>query len=186
MIGGEIGPTGLELDRPRDADPDPPQPARDPLGRPQQRLEQGVDAVETSVRAGLDPGGLVVVAEDPPVEARDGHVDARRAEIRDQDVAGLGVERQLSRRPSAGARTEVALDHEPAVHELADTLRDDRATEPGPGDELRARPRPAETDLVEHRDERVERLVRQRRVQVRLHDAGMIPLFVRSTVDFCT
>ena len=53
---------------------------------------------------------LVVMAEDPAVEGRDRDVDARRAEVRDEDVPGLGPERQLARRPAAGRRPDVALD----------------------------------------------------------------------------
>ena len=128
----------------------------------QQRVEQRVDPVQAALRAGLDPGRLVVVAEDPAVERRDRDVDARRPEVGDEDVPAVGAERQLARRPAAGARPDVALGDEPALDQLADPLGDDRPPEPGPGDQLGARPRPAEADLVEDRDERVERLVGQR------------------------
>ena len=69
---------------------------------------------------------------------------------------------ELARRPAAGAGSDVALGHEAALDQLADPLGDDRPPETGPGDELGAAPRPPEPDLVEHDDERVERLVRQR------------------------
>ena len=105
---------------------------------------------------------LVVMAEDPAVEGGHRDVDARRAEVGDQDVTGVGPERQLARRTAAGARPDVALDDEPALDQLADPLGDDRPAEPGPVDQLRARAGPSEADLVEHDDERVERLVRQR------------------------
>ena len=59
--------------------------------------------------------------------------------------------------------SDLALDDEPAVDELADSLGDDRPAEPGPLDELGARPRSAQADLVEHDDEGVEGLVGQRR-----------------------
>ena len=180
-------PPGLELDRPRHADADAPQPAGDAGGRPEQRLEQRVDPVEAGLRAGLDRRRLVVMAEDPPVERGDRHVDARRPEVRDEDVAGVGAERQLARRPAAGARSDVALGDEPAVHELPDPLRDDRPPQPGPRDQLGPRPRPAEPDLVEDGDQRVERLVGERRVRLELHDGPHhTPSFVRSAVDFCT
>ena len=58
-------------------------------------------------------------------------------------------ERELARRPAAGAGPGVALDDEPAIDQLADALGDDRPAEPGPRDELRARARPPEADLVE-------------------------------------
>ena len=142
-------PAGLELDRARDADADPPQPSVEVGGRPQERVEQGVDPVEAVLRAGLDPGRLVVMTEDPAVERRDRHVDAGRAEVGDEDVAAVGVEGQLARRAAAGARPDIALADEPALDQLADPLGHDRAAETGPGDQLGARPRPAEADLVE-------------------------------------
>ena len=114
-----------------------------------ERVEQRVDAVEAVLRAGLDPGRLVVMSEDPAVEGRDRDVDARRPEVGDQDVAAVGVEGQLARRPPAGARPDVALADQPAFDQLADPLGDDRPAEPGPGDQLGARPRSPEADLVE-------------------------------------
>ena len=41
-------------------------------------------------------------------------------------MPGVGAERQLARRATAGARPDVALGDEPALDELADALRDDR------------------------------------------------------------
>ena len=49
-------------------------------------------------------GRLVVVAEDPAGEVGQRDVDARRAEVGDEDVAGVGPERELARRPAARAR----------------------------------------------------------------------------------
>ena len=70
MIGGEIGRPGRELDRAR------ARRCRCPTGGPaasrvvaQQLVEQLVDPVEAALRAGRDVGRLVVVAEDPAVEA---------------------------------------------------------------------------------------------------------------------
>ena len=125
-------PAGLELDRARDADADPPQPAGQPLRRREQRVEQDVDAVQAALRSGLDPGRLVVVTEDPAVERRHRDVDARRAEVGDEDVAAVGPEGQLARRAAAGARPDVALGDEAALDQLADPLGDDRPTETGP------------------------------------------------------
>ena len=90
-----------------------------------------------------------MVAEDPAVEGRQRDVDARRAEVGDEDVAGVGAERQLARRPAAGARAGVALDDEAALDQLADALGDDRPAQARPLDQLGARPRAAEADLVE-------------------------------------
>ena len=108
-------------------------------------------------------------------------------EVRDQDVAGVGAERQAARRAAAGARPDIALGDEPAVHELADPLRDDGPSQPGPRDQLGARARPPEADLVEDGDQRIERFVGERGVRLELHDGPHhTPSFVRSAVDFCT
>ena len=82
-------PSRRELDRPGHADPDAPQPARAGPGRRAQLVEQLVDALEAGIGAGRDLCRLVVVAQDPAIEARDGDVDARRAEVGDEDVAGV-------------------------------------------------------------------------------------------------
>jgi hypothetical protein len=103
-----------------------------------------------------------VVAEDPPVEAGQGNVDAGRAQVGDKDVAGIGPEPQLTRWPSARARPDVALGYEAAVDELADPPNDDGSPEPRPLDEVGSGSGPAESDLVEDQHERVERLVRER------------------------
>ena len=163
MIGGEIGRPDWNSTGPGHADADPPQPAGHAVRRPQQPLEQRLDPVEAALRAGLDPGRLVVMAEDPAVEGRHGDVDAGRPEVGDQDVPGVGPEGQLARRPAAGARPDVALGDQAALDQLADPLGHDRPAEPGPGDQLGARPRPTEADLVEDGDEGVEGLVGQRR-----------------------
>ena len=125
MIGGVNRPAGPELHRARDADPDPPQVPRQAVRGPQQPLEQRLHPVEAGLRAGLDPGRLGVVAEDPAVEGGHGDVDAGRAEIGDEDVPGVGAKRQLARRSTAGARPDVTLGDEAALDQLADPLRDD-------------------------------------------------------------
>ena len=160
-------PAGLEFDRARDADTDPPQLPGQSLRRPDERVEQHVDPGEADLRTGLDVGGLVVMTEDPAVERRHRDVDARRAEVGDEDVAAVGAEGELAWRPAAGARPDVALGHEPALDELADPLGHDRPAETGPRDQLGTRARPSEADLIEHDDERVERLVRERREPAR-------------------
>ena len=164
MIGGEIGRPDSNSTGPGDPDADAPQAPRDVLRRAQQRPEQGVDPLEAALRAVLDARRLVVVAQDPAIEARDGHVDAGRAEIGHEDVPGLGAEGELPRRASAGTRSDVALGDEPAIDELLDAARHDRPAEARPGHQLRARTRPPEPDLVEDHDEGIEDLVGQGRV----------------------
>ena len=155
-------PSRRELDWPGHADPDAPQAARQRTGGRAQLVEQLVDALEAGIGAGRDLCRLVVMAQDPAVEARDGDVDARRAEVGDEHVAGVRGEGQLAGRPAAGAWPGLALGDEPAVDQLADALGDDRPRQAGPDDELGARPRPAEPDLIEDRDQRVERLLGER------------------------
>ena len=170
-------PSRGELDGPGHTDPDTPQAARQGTGGRPQLIEQLVDALKAGIGAGRDLSGLVVMAKDPAVEARDGDVDARRAEVGDQHVAGVRGEGQLAGRPAARARPGVALGDEPAVDQLADALGDDRPRQAGADDELGARPRPAQPDLIEDRDQRVERLLGERAavgpaVRVRLGPVG--------------
>ena len=128
-----------------------------------------------------------MVAEDPPVEARHRDVDARGAEVRDEDVAGVGAERQLARRTAARARSDLAFGDQAAIEQLADALRDDGPPEPRPRDQLRPRSRATEPDLVEDHDQGVEGLVREWRVDRQLHVAtDHSRFFVRWSVDFCT
>jgi hypothetical protein len=102
------------------------------------------------------------MSEDAPVEVGDGDVYAGRAEVGDEDVTGSGPERELARWPPAGARTNVALDHEPAFEQLADALCHDGPAQAGPGDQLGSGARSTEAHLVEDDDEGVEGLVGQR------------------------
>ena len=79
-----------------------------------------------------------MVPQDPAVQVGDGDVDAGCAEVRDEHVARGRAERQLSRRPAARARADVALDDQTALEELADALGHDRPPETGPRHELGA------------------------------------------------
>src|SRR6185503_20044807 len=97
-------------------------------------------------------GRLVAMTEDPAVEARDGNVDAGRTQVGDEDVARLRHERQLAWRAAAGARSGLAFGDEAAIDQLTDPLGDDRTRQAGPADELRARSRAAQADLVEDGD----------------------------------
>ncbi len=130
---------GAELDRPGHADADAPQVAGQAARRRAQLGEELVDAVEAALGAVADVGRLVAVSENPSVERGHRDVDARGAQVGDEDVAGLGVEVQLAWRPATGAPPEATLAHEAALDQLAHPLGDDRATETGPRDELRAR-----------------------------------------------
>ena len=181
MIGGETGRPVANSTGPGTAIPIPHSAPGHAVGRREQLVEQLLDPPEPDLRAGLDLRRLVAMAEDPPVERHDRHVDARRAEVRDQDVPGPGLERQLARRPAAGRRPRVALDHEPPLDQLPHPLGDDGPPEPGPLDQLRARLRSPETDLVEDEDERVQRLVGERAGHARI-----IRTFCSPQPHFCT
>ena len=138
MIGGEIGRPVENSTGPGTPIPTPHRrPGRGTGGRPQ-LVEQLVDPLEAGLRAGGDVGRLVVMAQDPPVKARDGHVDACRAEVGDEDVTGVRGEGQLAGRPAARARPGLALGDQPAIDQLADALGDDRPRQAGTDDELGA------------------------------------------------
>ena len=162
-------PAGLELDRARDAR------SRSPRGGRgwrwvvrEQQVEELVDPVEADARVRPRSGPA----------RRGGRGSARRASSAATSMLvaprsatrtcpASRPERQLARRPAAGARADVTLDDQTALDELADPLRHDGPAETGPGDQLRARPRAPQADLVEDHDERVEGLVRQRRAKGR-------------------
>ena len=156
-------PARPELDRPRYRDPDAPQPAGDRLGGRAERLEQRLDPLQARLRAGLDPGRLLVVAKDPPVERGQRDVDAGSSEIRHEDVARPRPGTRADAAAGHRSRAHVALHDEASVDELADPLGDDRPAEAGPVDELGAGARAHQADLVEHHDQGVEGLVGQGR-----------------------
>ena len=110
-----------------------PMPHRRPgiLGRrAQHRVEQDVDPVEARLGAVLDPRGLVVVAEDPAVEVGEGDVDARGAEVGDQDVPG----RRPGRRAGAAGRPPVLGPTAPsATSPRSISSRRGGRRSPGPG-----------------------------------------------------
>ena len=88
----------------------------------------------------------------------------------------------------------VAFRDQPAVDQLADAAGDDRPAEPGALDELGARPRAPEPDLVEDGHEVVEHFVGQRGRAARpaigpgrsVIDPGMIRALSAPATDFCT
>ncbi len=145
--------------------------------------EQLVDALEACLRAGGDVGRLVTMAEDAAVEVGDGDVDARRAEVGDEHVAGVRAERHLARRAAAGARANVIVDDEPELDQLGHALGDDAATQARARHQLGPRTRPCLPDLVEDRDERIERL-RPRHPTV--FSRFTSPDHTRSVATFCT
>ncbi len=147
---------------PGTADADAPDRDREVLRGVLELGEQLLDAAEHDLGSIGDVRGLRVMAEDAPVEIGDRDVDARRPEVSDQDLAGIRLERELAGRTATRAGTDVALGDEPAVQQLLHPAGDDRPPEAGPRHELRAGPRPAQPDLVEDDDERVEHLVRER------------------------
>ena len=100
------------------------------------------------------------MAQNPALEVGDGHVDARRAEVGNEDASGIRAEGDLPRRTAAGARPDFALDDQPEADELAEPLRHDAAAEPSVLHQLGARTRASVPDLVEHEDEGVEAVLR--------------------------
>src|SRR5204862_5265209 len=144
------------------------------------------DPSEADFRARLDLGRLIMMAEDPAVEGRQGDIHAGRPQIRDEQMAGIRSECELTGWTTTGRRAWVALEHQGPLDELAHSLRDDRPPEPGPLDELRARPGPPEPDLVEDMDERIECFVGQRAGHDRDHRRSgvrrpLLHLTIRST-----
>ena len=154
------GSPGSELDRPRNADADAPEPTRHLAGRRDQSREQALDPAEDGFGSGGNIRRLGEVAECLPAEVRDRDVDARRTEIRDEQVTGRCLEGQLPGRPAAGARTDVTFRHEASIDELPHPLRNDRATQAGALTDLRSRPGAAQADLIEDDDQGVETFFR--------------------------
>ena len=116
-----------------------PQTGRRALVRRLLELDQQLlDPAQDHLGPVGDVRGLGVVAQDPAGEVGLGDRDARRPEVRDEDLAGVGAEREVARRPAPGARADVALDDQPPVQQLLHAAGDDRAAEAGPGDQVRA------------------------------------------------
>jgi hypothetical protein len=151
--------------------------------RPEKKVEQRLDALEAGLRTVFDERRLLVVAEDPSVEGREGDIDACGTQVRDEDMAGVSPEREVTRRSAARARTGVAFADEAPVDHLGDAPGDDRPTEAGPLDQFRTRARSPEADLVEDDDERIEDLVGQRRRRSALGDLALDPSVRRVPLD---
>jgi hypothetical protein len=172
------GTARLELDRPRDADADAPQVAGDALCRGQQRFEQDVHPVQAAVRSSLDPGRLVVMTKDPAVQGGHRDIDAGGAQVRHEEMASIGPERQLAGRPPTRRWTDFAFSDQPALHELADALRDDRSAQARVLDDLRPGPGVPVTDGIQDRHQGIQSLGGQRRGTARVHgsdDTAFLP-----------
>ena len=83
------------------------------------------------------------------VERGHSDVDARGAQVRDQQMPGFAMERQLAWRPPASAVAEPGVAHQAKVDQLAHALRDDGAPQARPRHELGTGARSAQSDLVE-------------------------------------
>ena len=157
-------PAGPELDRTGHADADAPQPPGQRRGVVASSWPNS-SSTRSSATSGPSAmlGRLVVVAEDPAVERRHRDVDARsrrgrrpaRGRRRRGTSAGAAAGRRCSGpgRPRRRARGRGARATRWAT---MPRLRPVRV------DEVAARPRAAQPDLVEDGDERVERLVGER------------------------
>ena len=95
MIGGEIGRPEWNSTGPGTPMPIPHSPPGELVRLGEAFLEELVDASRTDVGAGGDVGGLARVHDDLAGEVGHGDVDARRAEVGDEQVTGVGAEAQL-------------------------------------------------------------------------------------------
>ena len=123
MIGGE---TGVPVSNSTGPGTPMPMPHRRPgsVARVGDQLtEQLVDAGQAALRPVADVGRLVAVGDDPAVERGQRHIDARRAQVGDEDVAGVRAEGELARRSAAGARSGVTVAHQADRDQLAAGVR---------------------------------------------------------------
>jgi len=135
------------------------------------------------------------MGQHPTVQRGRRDIDAGGAKVGHHQVTRVAPEGQLPGWPAARARPDLTLDDQPAVDELPDPLCDDAPTQPRAVDQLGARPGATEADLVEHRDQRVERVVGHRRTSTRVPGHGNLPRLFRHAAqctfgcrvaDFCT
>ena len=80
-------------------------------------------------------------------------VGARRAEVGDEQVAGVGAEAEQPRRPAARRDADAVLREQPVVEQRVDPLRQDGAPEPGRLRQLGAGRRAVRAHVVEDGDE---------------------------------
>ena len=159
MIGGAIGRLEWNSTGPGSADADPPELPRKVVGLGQALLEELVHVVEHEVGAGGDVVRLLDVHDDLAGEVGDGDVDARGAQVGDEQMAGVRPEAEEPGRPPAGRRPELALGEEPVLDELGDSLGHDCASQARRVHQPRPGRGAVRADEVEHRDEAVEALL---------------------------
>ena len=97
--------------------------------------------------------------EQRAVKKRRRHVNARRPDIRDENVAGVRLEAELARRPSACARAGLPIDDQAAGDEFPDALRHDRSAQAGSRRDLAPRLRAGEANGIENGDQRASGLI---------------------------
>ena len=127
MIGGAIGRLEWNSTGPGSADADPPELPGQLVGLGEALLEELVDVVEHEVRARGDVVRLLDVHDDLAGEVGDRDVDARGAEVGDEQVPGVRAEAEEPGRAPAGRGPELALGEEAVLDELRHALGDDRA-----------------------------------------------------------
>ena len=107
--GSEFDRTRARRCRPPTAVPGSPGPSRGATRRAR-RPGRGSASGPASISAGSSWWPRI-----RPSRLGDGDVDARGAEVRDEDVPGIGAERQLARRPTARARPDLAFGDQAAI-----------------------------------------------------------------------
>ena len=115
---------GHVLDRPRDADPDPPHVLVVAADLAQQGVEALIHPVEHSLGPRRDLDVLAVLGEDAPAQVGDAQAGVRRSKVRREHDPGGLVEREQHRRPAAGGRALAGLSEEVLGQELLDPLGD--------------------------------------------------------------
>jgi hypothetical protein len=150
MIGGEMGRPVRNSTGPGTPMPMPHSAAGQVARRPQQLVEELLDARQAALGPGRDVGRLVTVPEDPAIEvvtATSMLVAPRSATSR---CPASARKPDAARRPAAGARTGLGLHHEAGVHQLGDALAHDPTRQAGPRHELRPRQGTGGANLVQH------------------------------------
>ena len=156
-------PAGLELDRPRDADAD--RPTAGP-GRPASSA--------AATRTGRRPGRGKRPGRPRSWPARRDGRGSRPSRLVTATSMLVAPRSATSTWPASARNASWRGGRPPVLGPRSPSMTSPRSTSsptrcatiarprPGPGDELGARPRPAETDLVEHGDQGVQRLVGER------------------------
>ena len=116
-------------------------------------LKHRLDPAQHDVRPRGDVRRLARVCEDRARQVDHRDVDARRAEVGDEEVPGRRAEAHGARRPPTRRRADLSALEEAARDELADPLDDDGAAQARGGRELRARRGTVCADVVEDRRE---------------------------------